>query len=552
MKVALFSTYSDGGAGIAAVRLHRGLGKVGVDSTFFYKWNNKVIEHGKQIVSAEVQNQVFEEYVRENFMENIQAGNTICSLMYPAIGLRFLQDVLNYDLYHFHWIPSFISMEALLKISAWGKPMVWTLHDQNPMTAVCHYAGDCKQYQQECAHCPQMRDSATDLVQEMFKVKFNAMPKQMVVVSPSKWLADCAKKSKIFRDKRIEVIENGLDLSVYEPKNRNQARTYFQLPEGAKVILFGANDLKEKRKGMHLLLEAVQEIKSQPAYAALIARQAIWILTFGYDSPVLDQMQIPYKAVGYTECEEILAMAYSAADVVALPSLEDNLPNIMLEGMACGTPIVSFSIGGMKDVIEDGVNGYLVPKEDYRAFAKALFIAMDSGDLLRRSCREFAQRRFADEIQAEKYKALYQELLDESGAYVQEEKVVPDIFATMGKYMLPDLGRHIVSFQQKYNDVYEEKQRVEVKLNRQVEERNQLFHECNRLKAECENIERMKSRFELESQQLREILGQHENEIRKICNEKERIWKELQDVYQSRSWKWAMRLKKCAKIMGMK
>lgn len=538
MKVALFSTYSDGGAGIAAVRLHQGLRKIGLDSTFFYKWKHKEVDGGKQILSEEVHNRIFEAYVKQNFMENIHDGNTVCTAMYPGIGFQFLDVLSHYDVYHFHWIASFISMEAIQKISQWGRPLIWTLHDQNPMTGTCHYAGTCEQYKSACVECPQMKKQMEGAVLGLFKLKETAMPPNIVVVSPSKWLADCARQSKIFKKHRVEVIENALDLSIYYQRDRNYSRKYFQLPDDAKVILFGANDLKEKRKGMHLLLEAVQQFKSNPQYASLLAEEKLWVLTFGYVSSVIDQLGIPCKAIGYTDNDEVLAMAYSSADVVALPSLEDNLPNIMLEGMACGTPVVSFATGGMKDVIEDGKNGFLVPEGDCTAFAKALGLVLDGGNGMRRFCREFAEKRFMLQKQAEKYADLYRELVKEKKCHAIKEKPVPAIFPTAGQYMMPYLAENIVGFQRQYNVLAGEKLLLEKQLNQAVNERNKLFHECNRLRAECENIERIKNEFEREKNDLEINVNQLQTTLR--------------GIYQSRSWKWAARIKKCVKFLGMK
>lgn len=543
MKSALLSTYDSGGAGIAALRLHQGLQNIGVDSHFFSKWGTKPVKNHTVIDSPEVRNDVFEDYVKRKFADNIYPGNSLCSAMYPSIGFDFLAKIETCDIVNLHWVASFVSIEAIKKIRDMGKPLVWTLHDQNPMTGACHYANGCTGYLNDCADCPQLKENSYDMPKLILNIKEAYIPQELVVVSPSQWLADCARKSRVFRKNRIEVIPNALDTRQYQPQDRSAAKTALGLPAAAKVILFGANDISEERKGVRKLIEAIRLLEKQPAIQELVQKDQLYILMFGHAADLLEMVKIPCKLLGYTDDEDLLVQAYSAADVVALPSLEDNLPNIMLEGLACGTPIVSFALGGMLDTIVDGQNGYLVPYGNVNAFSQRLLDVLQNDDL-RPLCRDYAVKNFALAVQAESYKKLYEELLQKKPAVVKEN--IPAVFPEIGKYILPDVCRSLVAFQRQYDEVKTEGQR--------------LFHDRNRLQCEKDDAEQQKTVFEQEVLALRGTVAKLEamcrqqqergqQEIIQLRGIVTGLEQELHHIYGSRSWRFVQQLRKCKKML---
>lgn len=409
MKIGLLSTYDSYGAGCAAARLHAGLKSIGEESFFIVKHKMQSSTDAAVIQAPEVNNIFFENLSEKHFINNIYEGNTICSIMYPSIGFDFLSCIDRCDIVNLHWITHFISLEAIMKINHMGKPIVWTLHDQNPMTGGCHYTHGCEKYKVDCSNCPQLRDNPYNITSILLQAKEKYLPEQVVIVTPSQWLADCARDSKILKKHRIEVIPNSLDMQKFKPIDMNVARSSLKLPASRKIILFGATSLKERRKGFALLLRAMEHFHQDPELKALLAAQQIHILAFGEESPYLAQIGVPYTSLGYVNSEEILAAAYSAADVLALPSIEDNLPNIMLESIACGTPVVAFQVGGMPDVIVNGKNGYLVTVDDTRQFAYRIRDLLFD-DSLKSYCRKTAVEQFALSTQAEKYRALYQDI----------------------------------------------------------------------------------------------------------------------------------------------
>jgi len=414
MKIAHFCTQDDGGAGRAALRLNKGLNQIGEDSTLFVKVKTTDNPTVLQIQSSDFSNKV-SECVQKFFFSNVYTGNTICSIMYPGIDFSFFERLQDFDIINLHWIPTMVSLEDICKIRAMGKPIVWTLHDQNPMTGACHYTHGCEKYKSDCSDCPQLKDNIYNVTRAVLEAKVKHLPKDLVVVTPSHWLAGCAKESMVFRNHHIEVIPYSLETDVYKPINKIDAKTALGFPATAKVILFGAQDLNEKRKGLTELIEAAKHLRTDDKAKQLIEYNQLYILLFGYPSPLIESIGIPYKTVGYINREEMLSLVYSAADVVALPSLEDNLPNIMLESMACGTPVVAFATGGMNDVIKNGKNGFLVPLKDTESFATRLLDSI-TGEPMENYCRLFAEENYRLDIQANSYKALFQRLVRECPA----------------------------------------------------------------------------------------------------------------------------------------
>ncbi|MGE5558186.1 MAG: glycosyltransferase [Bacillota bacterium] len=435
MNISLFCAHDNGGAGKAALRLNAGLNLIGEDSTLFVRYKTSGKPKVVQLQTPEINNSVFDRCVRKHFFANTHEGNTTSSAMYPSVGFDYLESIRATDIVNLHWIPTLVSVEAIVKIRQMGIPVVWTLHDQNPMTGACHYTHGCDKYKENCSGCPQLKTNPCDITRVLLETKIKYLPKDIAVVAPSQWLADCAKESAVFKEHRIEIIPNSLETDVFQPVDKGEARRRLSLPPDDKIILFGAQDLKEKRKGFPELVEALGYLRSIPDGHDNFGK--LHMLVFGSPSPLLDTIDIPYTVLGMIDTDEALALAYSAADVTALPSLEDNLPNIMLESMACGTPVVAFQTGGMAAVIVDGKNGYLAPLKDTRKFAERIADALRSGSL-RASCRGFAEQNYRLEIQAHNYRDLFFELnrkLKKPTVATDVPVIFPEVAGAMGDYI---------------------------------------------------------------------------------------------------------------------
>jgi glycosyltransferase involved in cell wall biosynthesis len=436
MKMALLSTYENGGAGKAALRLHKGLSLIGEDSTFFVKHKSGFDKNVIRLHGPEINNLLFENIVQKHFIQNIYPGNSMSSMMYPSVGFNFLKCIEEYDIINVHWVSMFISLEAIVKMNAMGKPIIWTLHDQNPMTGACHYTHGCEKYKTDCSDCPQLKEEFHDIAKTVLETKKNYLPKELVIVTPSQWLADCAKESTIFKDHRIEVISNSLETDIFYPVNKEEAKRIWGIPANAKVILFGACDHTEHRKGFLELIEAIKNlVQTDENIKKLLCEEKLYIFTFGYNSSLLTNIGVPLRALGYIDSDRELCLAYSAADVYALPSLEDNLPNTLLESLACGTPVVAFSTGGMTDVIENGKNGFLSAMKDTKSFGERLAEVL-KGDSMNEECRRYALEHFQLEIQASEYQSLFQEVCKEKKVNPSHVNI-PAVFPEMSQVFMP-------------------------------------------------------------------------------------------------------------------
>jgi glycosyltransferase involved in cell wall biosynthesis len=318
------------------------------------------------------------------------------------------------DVVNLHWVADYIDPARTLPQLAELAPLVWTLHDANAFTGGCHYTGGCERFQVGCGGCPQLGSQrAGDVTQRVWWGKqqgYRRIPTHRLhIVAPSRWLAREAARSSLLGRFPSSVIPNGIDTNVFSPVDRVAARWQCGVPASAEVVLFVADSLRKERKGISPLVAALRELRS---------RKELVLLTIGSQPPELPA-RIRQRHLGRLHEERSLAAAYSAADVFVIPSLEDNLPNTVLESLACGTPVAGFAAGGIPDMVRPGETGGLVPTGDAAALARLIERLLDDPEARRRmSCaaRELAIREYSLEHQAERYSKLYQSLVGDSVA----------------------------------------------------------------------------------------------------------------------------------------
>jgi glycosyltransferase involved in cell wall biosynthesis len=232
---------------------------------------------------------------------------------------------------------------------------------------------------------------------------------QLTIISPSRWLAACASQSSLFSGKRIEVIPTGIDLQTFRPGEKLSLRKDLNLPADKKLILFGAiNATGDRRKGFDLLHAAIQNLSAE-------TREQVEILVFGSNQPRNPpDFGLPVHYLGRITDDRRLVSIYTAADVMVVPSREDNLPNTAVESIACGTPVVAFDIGGMSDIIDHLQNGYLAPafKADRLAEGIEWVLAdMDRHQTISRAARKKAEDSFNITTTVDQYRSVYQSLM---------------------------------------------------------------------------------------------------------------------------------------------
>ncbi len=312
------------------------------------------------------------------------------------------------DVFNFHSVYSFIDHRAFFQ--AVSRPVVWTLHDMNAFTGGCQYTIQCRRFEDACGCCPQLgSDDEDDLSREVWSRKKTAYRRvseqhQLHVVCPSEWMAEEARASTLLADVPVSVIPNGLDPDRFFPRDAEGVPVALGVPDDHRIVLFVASDTRP-RKGFDLLDNALSALGSEKTT----------LLSVGGDKPELDS-DLPHVHAGYVESDLLLSVFYSLADVFVIPSRQDNLPNTVLESMACGTPVVGFEVGGIPDMVRPGETGWLAEPEDVRSLREAIEASL-SDDAVRRQrgerARAVVEEEYTLEVQARAYNNVYQRILRE-------------------------------------------------------------------------------------------------------------------------------------------
>ncbi len=324
-------------------------------------------------------------------------------------GLRRRIDAFNPDLLHVHWVGhAYLRPETLRGIKC---PIVWTLHDMGPLTGGCYYDGGCGRYAGECGKCPVLGSNREgDLSRRVWRRKRDAWRDlNLTLVAPSRWLAACAQQSSLHRGRRVEVIPYGVSPQTYRPWPKALAREMLRLPAAGKIVLFGAVGLNDPRKGFSYLQVALRQLTPDvgPVHLAVFGGH--------FDHSKLAAANVHIHTLGALKDELSTALAYAAADVFVAPSLEDNLPNTVLESLMSGTPVVGFRVGGIPDAVEHGKNGLLVDARDADELSCAIGRILQEDELrirLGQSARAIAEINYSPDLQSSRYLSLYRELVN--------------------------------------------------------------------------------------------------------------------------------------------
>lgn len=392
-----------GGAAIAGYRLHQSLFKLGVGSTYLAS-EVKTSSHRVATLPRKYRTEEF----LSNFTEPLGLNyvNHISTFSLPQHPFYQGADVLNFhNLHTGHF--NYLALPTLTK----SKPAVFTLHDMWSFTGHCAYSYGCERWKTGCGKCPNLEISPAvkrDNTHLEWKLKrWIYQRSHLVVVAPSRWLVKQAEQS-ILKHLPIYHIPYGIDTDTYQPLDTSKCRSLLNIPEGKKVVMFGANNLTDTRKGGDLLLKAIaalpQSLKSE-----------IVLLNLGEGSEAIaETIGIPTFNTGYVSGDRLKAILYSAADLFVFPSRADNLPLVLQESMACGTPMVSFKIGGIPDLVRPGITGYLAEPENIQDFCHGI-IQLLQDDALRekmgQNCRTIALTEYSSEGQAKSYMELYRQFL---------------------------------------------------------------------------------------------------------------------------------------------
>jgi glycosyltransferase involved in cell wall biosynthesis len=415
MKVITLNTFDiAGGAARAAYRLHKGLQAVGVQSTMVVKYRDSAddsVRCGHELT---------------HLSKWFGYADLLPLILYPrwkrttwSVGWldgNCMNRVSEQkpDLVHLHWICR--GLVSIGKLASIKSPIVWTLHDMWPFTGGCHYAGDCHRYTDCCGSCPELSSiTPHDLSHQVWDSKNREWAGlNFTIVTPSRWLADCVGDSSLFRTSRVEVIPNGLDTTVFCPVPKQVARRHLNLPVDKKIILMGGvNIATDARKGFDLARAALERLAAGPLGSELE------LAAFGAgNSSVSWPAGLRITHLGHMDSDRMLAHVYSAADLFLAPSVQENLPNTVMEALACGVPCVAFDVGGMPDLIDHMRTGYLAQPFRVDDLADGIeWVIQDTArhGLLSVNARDKVDGEFALRHVAGRYKELYEDILSSVG-----------------------------------------------------------------------------------------------------------------------------------------
>lgn len=322
-------------------------------------------------------------------------------------ALRHLRpDIIN--LHNLHGAAPWGWGPRLAAIAARFAPVVWTLHDMWSFTGRCAYSYECRRFETGCtSECPTPNEPPTLPAEQIAhawaeRALLLAETPNLAAVAPSRWLADEARRGA-WAGRRVEVIPYGVPTDVFRPAPRRDARQALGLPETGHVLLLAACDLSERRKGAAIVSQLGPHLTERP----------FTLLTMGRGPSPFAGSRVRVHALGWIDDDATKALAFSAADALLHPAPVDNLPNVVLEALACGTPVIALPIGGVPEMVRPGSTGWLAATATPVALAAALdaaLAALDHGADFRGSCRYVAETEYTLELQARRYERLFEEL----------------------------------------------------------------------------------------------------------------------------------------------
>lgn len=416
MRVLIINTAErKGGAAIAASRLMESLKNNGIKAKMLVrdKQTDQISVVGLKRNWLQVWKFVWERIViwsancfKRNNLFAVDIANT-------GTDITSLPEFKQADVIHLHWInQGMLSLKDIRKILASDKPVVWTMHDMWPCTGICHYARECTNYRQECRNCPYIYKGGgrKDLSYRTFRKKQKLYKEASIhFVTCSRWLKEQAQTSALIADKTIVNIPNAINTNLFKPLNKQEARSKCKLPQDKKLILFGSVKITDKRKGIDYLIESCRILaETHPEL-----KEMLGVVVFGSQSQQL-AAQLPFKVypLDYVSSEHDMVNIYNAVDLFVIPSLEDNLPNTIMEAMACGIPCVGFHTGGIPEMIDHLHNGYVAQYKSSEDFANGICWTLNESEYP--SLSEEASRKvaanYSESIIAKKYIDVYNKI----------------------------------------------------------------------------------------------------------------------------------------------
>ena len=419
MKIVLVNkSDKTGGAAVACRRLLKALLKNGTDVKMLVQ---EKTDNDQTVMATGIgfvkQKLIFLWFVLERlYFLFYEASKEIRFAFSPAVSGENIQNnslVKNSDIIHLHWFnQGFLSLNSLENLIKTGKPIVWTLHDMWAFTGGCHYAGNCNNYKAGCGNCsflkhPAPQDLSYKILQKKKQLFKDA---NFTFVTCSKWLREKAEESSLLKGFKIYDIPNPIDQKIFYPMDKQAIRRKLSLPVNKKLILFAAANISDKRKGLSFLLEALDLFIKENTNPLDFE-----IVTFGKSNDtVFENAAFKVHHLGVLSETKKIAEVYSLSDLFVLPSLEDNLPNTIMESFACGTPVLAFNTGGIPEMVEHKNTGYLADYKSVEDLKNGLEFILNhpKPEELSKNALKKVKNEYNEQVVAKKYKEVYASLLN--------------------------------------------------------------------------------------------------------------------------------------------
>ncbi len=411
MKVLLVNTYENkGGAAVATKRLMHALNNNGIKAKMLVAEKKtdciEVVDMGRHWQS--MMNFLLERIdiwlhlgLRKQHLWELDSAKW-------GMDITRLPEFKEADVIHLSWINhGMLSLKGIRKILESGKPVVWTMHDMWPFTALCHYSYDCERLDTGCGRCRFLpgKKHDNDFSHSTFRRKSKVMGAKwpnLHFVTVSNWLRSQAIHSSLASSYPISVIGNSISLSQFPLADRDECRRQLHLPQ-KQIVLFGAARIDTPIKGFHFLKEALQIIADKK----LCDTNQLHLVVYGgmKDPSTLEGIPCGHTYMGRIDSEK-LPRVFSAANVLVSSSYYETFGQTLIEAQACGCTPVAFGNSGQADIIEHRQNGYLAQYKDANDLAEGIVWALNA-NLDRHALRASTARKFDDKVIAAKYKALY-------------------------------------------------------------------------------------------------------------------------------------------------
>jgi glycosyltransferase involved in cell wall biosynthesis len=411
-KVHHFSTELSGGAGVAAQRLHKAL----LEENISTKISSR---KGKTSLADVVSDRRYSSILWRN-LESIEMRRQWNQSVHERslftsprwIYKTRMKDIApQASIINLHWISRWIDQPSFFASIPKNLPVVWSLHDMNPLTGGCHHALACDKFTTHCHSCPSLKKSGPcDATWKNFRIKAKAYQDlNLHIVGNSTWTTAQAQRSALMQSaKSFQTIPIGIDTQLYAPIHSQSARVCLRIDPDEFTIGFACADLSDQNKNLLVLLNAIQRLSQHQSSSVTLI-----VFGSGHLPPLLNSIKV--VRLDNLSSPVMQCVAYAAADVFVMPSRIESFGLTALEAMACGTPVVAYRTGGLPDLIDSGQTGLLVDEiGSVEGLQKALQWMQnypEERDQMGLASRRRVEKHFTDVLMVKRYKSLYDSLV---------------------------------------------------------------------------------------------------------------------------------------------